>query len=199
MKFVALFMCALMAVIVFPPAYFLGNINIAYADPIDGGNGSGTAPTVLTTTVSSGELPNPPGVDPIVVHSSEPTTAQSKPPVSDLSKLAATATAGALVSAFAFTLPGTTQVGDWSDPRTKTPPPPPGNPYLCSSPGNYTLDAQLDSENAFAVDVQPLYQSGDQITVFGDVFAKSSTCKGMMLTCSEQKAQACKVDKKLFG
>src|SRR3989344_1056955 len=157
MKFVAIFMCALIAIIVLPSAHFF---NIVHADPTGDGEGYGGPDT-----------PSKP-----------PATTSKTNTAGDLGTLAATATAAAVVSAFAFTLPGTTQVGDWTDPRTKTPPPPPGNPYLCSAPGNYTLDAQLDAENAITFNVQPLFQSGDQITVFGDVSAKSSTCKGLNLT-----------------
>ncbi len=219
LKLLAISISFLMAIVVFPPSYFLGG-NAAQAQlcqkPVDPLTGR---PVAIGTCIDTGQTCTDdsncaPQTPPAAPSSPQPDGSYKNPfpggePVTAVPEsnadnkyaiLAAGAAATALVAAYTFTLPATTEFVDWKDPRGIENVPVRKNPYLCERPGNYTLGAKLDTTNAVSLESgKPLYTSGSRVTVFGEVEALSATCSGLELECSEQRVQVCKVDRIFMG
>ncbi len=213
LQFLAIAVSFLMAIVVFPPSYFLGG-NAVYAEPVPDEEGTSSPPSTTTTpdfttctnSLCGGTIPGN------ICSTNEDCGSSTQKPATavrdkekqkvdpELAVLAVAAAATTLVAAFTFTLPATTKIADWIDPRGIDKVPVRKNPYLCEKPGNYTLSAKMDTTNAISFESgKPLYTSGSRVTVFGEVEALSATCSGLELECSEQKAQACKINKRFMG
>ena len=137
----ALSVSFLLAIMVFPPSYFLGGNAVSaetrdasdtppYHD-VNGGGGGGTPTAPSSSAVPDGSYENPFLGEPI---SAVP---EKKSDVSEkIQALAYGAAATALIAGYTFTLPATTQVADWRDPRSVETVPVRKNPYMCEKPGN---------------------------------------------------------------